>query len=206
MAKCTDPTSTASNKPTSAGLSKRELCSLLGWSRPTLDHRLDTDPLFPVLQRGSRGVPWQFEGAAVTRYLSPGKGGGQTETPFDAEDGADRGPSGPIGQQRAAHEGELTARQRRDAVQADILEDKLRRDRGELVLAEDVRRAITVMLVRLGKGLDRLADQMVEKLGLPESNTDVIRELTDELRVGMVAELRVLLEPESRSSPRPAMR
>ncbi|MBN3848361.1 terminase small subunit [Paraburkholderia sp. Ac-20342] len=199
MAKRTDPAPAAS-----VGLSKRELCALLGWSRPTLDHRLEIDRLFPVLQRGSRGVQWQFEGAAVMRYLSPSKGDGKTDTPFDAEDGGNIDPSASVGR-RAVHEGEQTARQRRDAVQAEILEDKLRRDRGELVQAEIMRQVITKMLVHLGKGLDRLSDQVVEKLGLPESSADSIRELTDDLRVTMVAELNVLLEPESRSSPRPAV-
>ncbi len=82
-------------------------------------------------------------------------------------------------------------------VQAEILEDKLRRDRGELVQAEVMRQVITKMLVHLGKGLDRLADQVVDKLGLPESNADEIRDLTDDLRATMVDELNVLLGPDA---------
>ncbi|PRE60587.1 hypothetical protein C6Q12_03970 [Burkholderia multivorans] len=95
------------------------------------------------------------------------------------------------------HSGEQSARQRRDAVQAEILEDKLRRDRGELVQAEVMRQVLTKMLVHLGKGMDRLSDQVVEKLGLPEENAEIIRELTDDLRTTMVDELKVLLGPDA---------
>ncbi|MFB9127098.1 hypothetical protein E2553_40055 [Paraburkholderia dipogonis] len=76
---------------------------------------------------------------------------------------------------------------------AESLEDKLRRDRGELVVAEQMRQALTTMLERLGKGLDRLPDQVVERLGLPETSGDQIRALIDDLRRVMVDETRTLL-------------
>ncbi|PRF16486.1 hypothetical protein C6P96_04990 [Burkholderia multivorans] len=103
----------------------------------------------------------------------------------------------PAGVEPVVHSGEQSARQRRDAVQAEILEDKLRRDRGELVQAEVMRQVLTKMLVHLGKGMDRLSDQVVEKLGLPEENAEIIRELTDDLRTTMVDELKVLLGPDA---------
>lgn len=189
-------------------IGKAALCEALGWTRPKLDRRLDGDENFPIAQRGTRAGGWAFDLAAVRAYL---EGGSRKPTakfgePFDQR--TDPQPSTnpypgarytqvpPAGVPPLEHGGEQTARQRRDAVQAEILEDKLRRDRGELVPVEVMRDVITKMLVHLGKGMDRLADQVVEKLGLPEESSDSIRELTDDLRVTMVDELKVLLGPD----------
>jgi len=182
---------------------KSALCRILRWSRPTLDLRLETDPRFPVLRRGAKGGGWSFDTVAVIAYLSGASP--VSRAAAVAGDVPEAASSVDVDAPKVIHLGEQTARQRRDQVQAEILEDKLRRDRGELVQAEVMRQVITKMVVHLGKGMDRLADQVVEKLGLPESNADVIRELTDELRVTMVAELNVLLEPGSRGNPRPAV-
>lgn len=188
---------------------KTALCEALGWTRPKLDRRLDSDENFPIAQRGTRAGGWAFDLAAVRAYLEGGsrKPTAKSGEPFDQR--SDPAPSKnpypgakysvvpPAGVPPIEHTGEQTARQRRDAVQAEILEDKLRRDRGDLVQAEVMRQVITKMLVHLGKGMDRLADQVVEKLALPEESADSIRELTDDLRTTMVDELKVLLGPDA---------
>ncbi|CAB3742602.1 hypothetical protein LMG24238_06908 [Paraburkholderia sediminicola] len=190
-------------------IGKAALCEALGWTRPKLDRRLDSDEKFPIAQRGTRAGGWAFDLAAVRTYLESGS---QASAPaaaahFDQRidpkassnpyPGAKYSVVPPAGVEPVVHSGEQSARQRRDAVQAEILEDKLRRDRGELVQAEVMRQVITKMLVHLGKGLDRLSDQVVDKLGLPESNADDIRDLTDDLRATMVDELNVLLGPDA---------
>lgn len=195
-------------------IGKATLCEALGWTRPKLDRRLDSDVNFPIAQRGTRAGGWAFDLAAVRAYLETGS---RTPAPTQAATSADvhfdqrsdPKASGnpypgakysvvpPAGVEPVVHAGEQSARQRRDAVQAEILEDKLRRDRGELVQAEVMRQVITKMLVHLGKGLDRLADQVVDKLGLPQENADEIRDLTDDLRATMVDELNVLLGPDA---------
>jgi len=190
-------------------IGKAALCEALGWTRPKLDRRLDSDENFPIAQRGTRAGGWAFDLAAVRAYLDGGsrKLPAKSREPIDQR--SDPQPSSnpypgakysvvpPPGVPPVEHTGEQSARQRRDAVQAEILEDKLRRDRGDLVQAEVMRQVITKMLVHLGKGMDRLADQVIEKLGLPEENSDAIRELTDDLRTTMVDELKVLLGPDA---------
>jgi len=176
-------------------IGKSALCQLLGWSRPRLDLRLETDPRFPVAQRGVRGGGWRFDASAVLAYLR-GDGNGA------------RGPAGGEGfehltepapastsKSRAIvmHSGEQSARQRRDAVQAEILEDKLRRDRGELVEATAMRQVLAIMQAGINKGFDRLCEQIVGLPGMSGADP-VVRELVDELRSMMTAELRSLLE------------
>lgn len=194
-------------------IGKAALCEALGWTRPKLDRRLESDEKFPIAQRGTRAGGWAFDLATVRAYLESGsRTPAATSVPavpshFDQRSdphasgnpypGAKYSVVPPPGVEPVVHSGEQTARQRRDMVQAEILEDKLRRDRGELVQAEVMRQVITKMLVHLGKGLDRLADQVVDKLGLPESNADEIRDLTDDLRATMVDELNVLLGPDA---------
>lgn len=187
-------------------IGKAALCEALGWTRPRLDRRLDSDESFPVARRGTRAGGWEFDLAAVQSYLSGG-----TPAPASAKRAAKSGATKataeaanqypgakytqvpPAGVEPLTHSGEQTARQRRDMVQAEILEDQLRRNRGELVQAEVVRQMLTTMLVHLGQGLDRMSDLLVKRLQLPEQYSDEIRLVTDDLRVQMAAELRMLL-------------
>lgn len=188
-------------------IGKAALCEALGWTRPKLDRRLDSDENFPIAQRGTRAGGWAFDLSAVRAYLGGGGREDKSRAPATRQKsepeavnpypGAKFSVVPPVGVPPIEHLGEQSARQRRDAVQAEILEDKLRRDRGDLVQAEVMRQVITQMLVHLGKGVDRLADQVVEKLGLQEESADSIRELTDDLRTTMVDELKVLLGPNA---------
>ncbi|MBR8435214.1 hypothetical protein KDW37_31135 [Burkholderia cenocepacia] len=200
-------------------IGKAALADALGWTRPKLDRRLDSDGSFPILKRGTRAGGWEFDLAAVKAYLSGESGAAVAPVVRRSMRAAAREASPapvsnpypdarytvlppassvpPPGVEPVVHSGEQSARQRRDMVQAEILEDKLRRDRGELVQAEVMRQVITKMLVHLGKGMDRLADQVVEKLGLPEESAESIRDLTDDLRTTMVDELKVLLGPDA---------
>ena len=140
-----------------------------------------------------KGGGWRFHTAAVVAYLGGGAVSPAGSTQFDAS----TRPYGP--QVRAAtveHHGEHPARQRRDAVQAEILEDKLRRDRGELVQTEEMRRVIRCLQGGINNGLDRFVDQVTELLGTAGADA-IVRELVDELRSMMAADLRPLLEPQS---------
>ncbi|MBR8234614.1 hypothetical protein K6W26_23090 [Burkholderia sp. AU42008] len=194
-------------------IGKAALCAALGWTRPRLDRRLDGDGNFPVAKRGTRAGGWEFDLVAVRAYLA---GEPTIEVPMaptaapkpkQKPNSEGRAPIDsraqmaapkftvvpPAGTEPVVHAGEQSARQRRDAVQAEILEDKLRRDRGELVQVEVMRQVLNTMLAHLGKGLDRLSDQVVERCGLPEEYADQIRVVTDDLRRTMADELRVLL-------------
>lgn len=189
MVRRTDPAAAAADR--SQALNKTGLCTLLGWTRPTLDLRLATDPAFPVLKAGSKGGGWKFEGPAVVAYLAGAPSGAADRGPARSIDNAPADAS--TRRDRVEHTGEQTARQRRDAVQAEILEDKLRRDRGELVQVEEMRQVLNTMLAHLGKAIDRLPDQIIERLSLTEALADDIRSMTDDLRRAMHDELKTLL-------------
>lgn len=189
MVRRTEPAAAAADR--SQALSKTGLCTLLGWTRPTLDLRLATDPAFPVLKAGSKGGGWKFDGPAVVAYLAGAPSGAADRGAPRSIDNAPADAS--MRRDRVEHTGEQTARQRRDAVQAEILEDKLRRDRGELVQVEEMRQVLNTMLAHLGKAIDRLPDQIIERLSLTEALADDIRSMTDDLRRAMHDELKTLL-------------
>jgi hypothetical protein len=204
---------------TPAIVGKAGLCEALSWTRPKLDRRLDSDGGFPIAKRGTRAGGWEFDVESVREYLA-GARRQVAEKPAPASRTAEpvaeaKSPTGaridsradtgnkypgakftsvpPAGMEPVVHTGEQTARQRRETVQAEILEDKLRRDRGELVQVEAMRQVLNTMLAHLGKGLDRLSDIVVERLGLPEESAPDIRQITDDLRRTMAEELRSLL-------------
>lgn len=54
-------------------IGKAALAKYLGWSRPTLDKRIDEDPRFPVRSRGNQGGGWTFDVGDVEAYLRGGE-------------------------------------------------------------------------------------------------------------------------------------
>ena len=48
---------------------KQEMATLLGWSRPTLDLRLQSDAKFPVRRRGNQSGGWQFSVLEVFEHM-----------------------------------------------------------------------------------------------------------------------------------------
>lgn len=151
---------------------KDALCVALGWSRPRLDRRLKSDPNFPVLEQGGPGVEYEFDVDAVKEYLA---GLPALVT-----------PPGVV----ASHVGEATAKQRKDSAQATLLEDRVRIDRGELVERDKMLTDLSTMFARLGKAFDGLPDTVARRLGLPAESGAVIREMVDDMRRGMVEDVR----------------
>lgn len=190
---------------TANSIGKVELAELLGWTRPRLDKRLETDASFPVIRRRRGPGGYQFDPAAVAAYLGVTLPTRETGTPSPSDVLSSIAMPSMAGEQfalrnsaelagGARHQGEVTARQRRDQAQASMLEDKLRRQRGELVDRAEMEMIVSTMLAHLGKGLDGLPDMVVKRLGLPEERSDAIRALTDDLRVKMVNDLRSLFK------------
>lgn len=176
---------------------KAELAALLKWSRTRLDRRLDQDPQFPVKKRGTRAGGWEFDPAAVLAYLEGAPAGAKPAKAGSAP--ADEKPAKALPYQGVpdapgiSHRGESTASQRLKNAQAARVEDSLRKDRRELIEAEEMRIVLGTMLARLGKGLDSLSDMITKRLGLPEESSDVMRSMVDELRQNMVGDLKTLL-------------
>ncbi|QCO14006.1 hypothetical protein D3869_01470 [Azospirillum brasilense] len=93
----------------------------------------------------------------------------------------------------AKHQGEATAKQRKDTVQSAILEDKLALSRGQLVEAEEMRTVISTMLAHLASGLEGIPVLLIKRLNLSEDDLPVLREIVDDLRAQMVQDLRKVL-------------
>jgi phage terminase Nu1 subunit (DNA packaging protein) len=166
---------------------KKELCAWLKWSRPTLDRRLEGDQNFPIRKRGDRGGGWEFDLDAVGAYLE----GGVLSRTAPAKPEAKATPRAP-----AKHAGEATARQRRELAQAELMEDKLRKQRGALVEAELMRMAVSDMLTHLGTALAGLPDAVVRRLNLPAAAATEIRDLVDQMRRDAVDEMRLLMSDD----------
>lgn len=186
---------------------KKELVEALGWTRPKLDRRLESDAGFPVVTRGTKAGGWEFDVAAVRAYLEPDEAPpppprsarprpAQRRPPppppvLDADLEDEEEPPTPRRRQGPAqHAGEATAKQRKDAAQAAMIEDKLRLSRSELVEAEEMRTVLAEMLAHLSKGIDGIPVLMVKRLGLEEDAMPVLREIVDDLRGQMVLDLR----------------
>lgn len=169
--------SMAAEAPERRIVGKKALCEILGWSRMKLDRRLDEDEAFPVETRGTQAGGWAFDVDAVQAYLEP-----EEEREEVAEDLAT--PAG------LAARTEMTARQRRDLAQAQLHEDKLRRLRGELVEAAELRMALSEAVSRTSTALNTIAETLVRRLKLPETAIPVIQQEVDEVRRQLVAGLR----------------
>ena len=197
--------------PDSKRIGKTQLCAELGWSRPKLDRVLERDPRFPVAWRGGtgKGRAWGFDLDAVQDYLKTHPDAAE-DTPaipestgqiaFSGQNPDSTGSSDVTkieAPRNAEHAGERTGRQRRDEAQAALLEDKLRKDRGELVQVEDLRNNLTTVMARLGKGLDALPDAIVDALSIAPAHGATIREIVYKLRTNLVTELQAALRSDA---------
>lgn len=192
---------------------KAALAQSLSWSRPKLDRRLSEDPHFPVLSRGNQAGGWQFDEAAVRRYLNGGaaKAGPAKEkskpSPPPAIDRAQLRdavappapptPAVPVrpaapGRRSAHHHGEATARQRKDNAEASLRENKLRIENGELVDRGELRQELATIFAALGSDLDGLPEAIAKLLDLPDE-VPRIRDLIDKVRTQMVSNASGLL-------------
>lgn len=187
---------------------KKELAAVLGWSRPTLDKRLKTDPRFPVVSRGDQSGGWAFRVADVQSYLA---GRAIPAAPIDRAQLRDAvrptaAPAPPPGEpfarrgrRSAHHEGEATARQRKDAADASLKEDRLARERGELVPRDLMRQVSGMIVANLAANFDSLAGEIVKRQNLPVEMEPAIQAQLDEMRRSWVAQALASLEDELRA-------
>ena len=172
-----------------ATVGKRDLCAHLKWSRPTLDRRLERDPNFPVKTRGGQWGGWAFEIAAVEAYLR-GAALQATDSPDIST------PAGELFQPRREHEGEATAKQRLNNAQAHLAEDRLRRQRGELVEVAPLKMSLATAVTKLSASLNALPSTLGRRLRLPDQAVDIVRQEIEDARRAFFAELRELLGGE----------
>jgi phage terminase Nu1 subunit (DNA packaging protein) len=164
----------ASSTSAAPVVGKKQLCEILGWSRPTLDARLAKDPLFPVESRGGKGGGWEFDVAAVKRYLS-GASAARTEAPqFEEETVVSFRPQG-----QTQTRGEETATARLKAAQAALQEDKLRKARGELIEAGPTGQVLQELMVNLRAELMNIPDQVGRDLDLSDRAIALMKRQTE---------------------------
>jgi phage terminase Nu1 subunit (DNA packaging protein) len=171
-------------------LGKKELCKALGWNRPKLDRVLKRDENFPIISRGDQSGGWCFDLEAVQKYLA-----GDTKPPHQ-EDGVSVPPAQP-GRRSAYHQGEASAKQRKDSAEADFREIKVAELAGDLVPKAQVEQVLSTLIVHLANELDGLPEQIVKACGIPFEATEGIRKKIDLFRANIVADSETFLKAES---------
>ncbi|MBI4695496.1 MAG: hypothetical protein HY749_15880 [Gammaproteobacteria bacterium] len=168
---------------------KQALCAMLKWSRPRLDRTIERDHGFPVQTRGAgRGAAWQFDPDAVLRYLGAEPIPERTAT-AKRRKSATIAPGAPA-HVPVGHRGEATARQKRDLLQAAILADKLKLQRGDLLVAEEIQQALHEEIGTLSRFLTSLPDTVIRALNLPPELAVPMGNLIDEERRRFVGSVR----------------
>jgi phage terminase Nu1 subunit (DNA packaging protein) len=170
----------ATDAPAAQVVGKKQLCEILGWSRPTLDARIAKDPLFPVVSRGGKGGGWEFDVGEVRAYLL-----GTSAARIDpaaleaiAEEDEERVVRfRPAGQTQTR--GEETASARLKAAQAALQEDKLRKTRGELIDAGATGQVLAELMVNLRSELLNIPDQVGRDLDLTDRVVALMKRQTE---------------------------
>lgn len=147
-------------------VTKRELCTILRISRPTLDNWLDRNDDFPVVERGTNGKEWQFDPAAVVAFLRDKKDQEQRDAAERAE--ALQQFALPIDAVAAdAEAAGLTPQQRAALARARLAERELARDSGLLVPTADVRAALQPAIRQLADHFNSVILQAARKYRWP---------------------------------------
>jgi hypothetical protein len=174
-------------------IGKKELARRLNWARTRLDRRLRTDPLFPVEAHGDQAGGWVFDYERIAAYLE----GAPPAERLASAPGGGRAPAVVIPRWRSAHHaGEASARHRRDTVDAELREDRLRSSRAELVDRREVARALRPVIDELTRHLEHMPALIAERL---ERNDllPTIEALIAPIREELLTSAAPLLEPST---------
>lgn len=163
---------------------KAELALLLGWSRPKLDRRLEGDPNFPVLTRGTKAGGWEFDPVAVKQYVDG-------ESPAPA---AEIAPAPKPRRGKSAAASDDTRPQsplaRRTLAQAELAELQLALKRGDYVERDRVLTVMATAFTRLGKALEMLPGQLAREFNWPPEQVRLVRARLDEFRRAFARDAR----------------
>jgi phage terminase Nu1 subunit (DNA packaging protein) len=142
-------------RPLSVLINKRGLARMLGVSIPTVSEMLDRYPDFPVEVRGRVGLKWQFNAADVQAFLAGKRAeeaatAGATRVAFLAQASSRLEKAGP----GAATSG--SAQERLAHARALVAEDKLARERSQLVRVDDLRTKLGPVFAKIGEWMQTL--------------------------------------------------
>ena len=176
-------------------VNKRELASILDISLPTLDSLIDRHgDAFPIVQRGSNGVAWQFDPEAVTAFLRAYQAREEAELAARAEaldqfrlPGLEPAPT-PAG---------AKPKDILDTLRAQRLQHDMAKQAGHLVWTTQVRQQLVTAVTLLNTFLHGLPGQCGRRFNLPDAVvTDMARLIADQ-QVEFQCQLRELLNPSS---------
>lgn len=175
-----------------------EMADKLRVSLPTMRRLVKRYDDFPVVARGSNGVPWQFDPAAVIAFV-------QAKRAEEAAGRAERDSllaqiSLPIEELVPPEERGATADERLKIARAMKAEDELARDRGFLVLTTEMRPRLTEVWVSWTQFLGALPATLGRRHNLPDAVVRDMRALIAEQQRQTVQRLRDLLAPHIRAS------
>jgi hypothetical protein len=141
-----------------------EMAALLGWSVPTLNAALVKDPEFPVVARGSKGVAWEFDVAAVFAHWRK-----LYAPPVETQGALPLGDAGnPVARAKEA--------------QAQLLEAKVAALTRDTIERSEVVAVWSGAYRVLGKKLEQFPRQLARRLMLTPEQVETVRELCDEMR------------------------
>ncbi len=171
-------------------LNKWELAARLGVSEPTVTKYVREG--CPVVSGGSNGVPYEFDLVAVKQWLD-GVAEAERLADEERERQLDEIQTSLFGKDElpkvAGAEG-LTPDQRVKLYRAEFDRMRLARERGELVLANDVRVSLSLSLSELRNRLRGLPDQLARTAGLAPDQAEALEKMIDDVLEDAVTEIQ----------------
>lgn len=157
-----------------------DTATFFGVSQPTVRRWIDAG--CPVAEKGSNGVAYQLDLAAVAAWRRDQDAAADAEAQARAERDAQLrlellGPEALTVQPDAPA---LTARQRADALQAEFARTRLATMRRELVPAEPMALALSEVLALLKQRLRQIPDALAPELGLTDAQSSRMLLLIDD--------------------------
>jgi phage terminase Nu1 subunit (DNA packaging protein) len=193
------PTPAAAAPPV---VSLDEMARLLGISLPTMRDRTKL-PGFPVISKGSNGVPWQLDPAAVTAFLV--EQDRQAQEADALRSAALAQYALPIAEDPATPTvpGTINPADRLRMAQALLKEDELARQRAFLVLTTDMRQCLNQAWAPLAAFLTALPGSLSRRHNLPDAVVRDMRNAIDSQRRALVERLRDLAPDSAQTDPTP---
>ena len=163
-------------------INKRGLARMLGVSIPTVSAILDRYPDFPVEARGKVGLEWRFNTADVQAFLA-GKRAEETATASATRDTHFAQASSRLAKADKGAAPVLSAQERLTYARALAAEDKLARERSQLVRVDDMRAKMGPVYSALGAFLQSVPAKWAERYNLsPEVVRDLRARISDQHR------------------------
>lgn len=134
-----------------------------------------------IVSRGAKGVDsWQIDLEALDRW--------RHQTGYLVHDDGELGENGPTRRR-------VSSTERRAALQADMLEMRIARDRGEVLDKTEVYSKLRTAFAHVAKGLDNMPQKLGAVCNLPGDVIEKMRDQLDLIRRALVMEIQDMMEP-----------